>query len=72
VARVTREGGVIAEKPQARHARGRGRQPFDIKATLSLHDHHAANWRCAAEAREAAGARWKYKEPVPREEGRLH
>ena len=70
--RVARERRIIAKEPEPRCAWWWGSHTLYVETTLTLNDNHAADRWCASEAREAVGARWKHKEPVPREEGRLH
>ena len=70
--RVARECRVIAKEPEPRCAWWWGSHTLHVKTALACNDDDATDRRCAAEAREAARARWKHKEPVPRKEGRLH
>ena len=72
MARVARERGVIAKEPEPRYTSGWESDTLYVETTLALNDNHATDRWCASEARDAVRARWKHKEPVPREEGRLH
>ena len=72
MARVARECRVIAKEPEPRDAWWWGSDALYVETALTRNDHHAADWRRAAETREALRPRWKHKEPVPRTEGRLH
>jgi hypothetical protein len=72
VTRIARERGVITKEPESRDASGRLGDTLYVETTLARNDDHATDRWCASEAREALRPRWKHKEPVPREEGRLH
>ena len=70
--RVARECRVITKEPEPCDARRWRSDALYVETALARNDHHAADWRRAAETREALRPRWKHKEPVPRKEGRLH